>query len=428
LLKVFTLLLYQTEIARDQEPTYWRKSAFEYILLIFFAVGALLLLPSMVASWGSNSVYALIVEGEILFFAALLLVLRQISFSVRTTGFLLLFYFLGVALLLFFGQWEAGLLLMFAFPVMATILQGVSASLVGIALNAVTLATAFVLLPALTPENNIVTTHFAQNGLVAWINFLSLNLVLTLSVALIVASMEKSLRKEKRARRAKSEETLELRKVNAELDRFVYSASHELRAPLTSLLGLVSLARLDQPGAGQLAYLQMMEQSVHRLDKFIGDIVHYSRNARLEVALVPVEMGKLIEEVFQDLSYLEGVTHIRRVVTLGQEVVHTDPTRLKVLLNNLLSNAIKYHNLSQADPYILVEVSTTDQNVLIRVTDNGSGIEPEHQQKVFQMFYRASEQANGSGLGLYIVQETLHKLGGSITLSSPFTIYLPNPA
>jgi signal transduction histidine kinase len=262
-------------------------------------------------------------------FAALLLVLRQISFQVRTTGFLLLFYLLGIALLLFFGQWEAGLLLMFAFPVMATILQGVSASLVAIALNAVTLATAFVLLPALTPGNSVVTAHFTQNGLVAWINFLSLNLVITLSVSLIVASMEKSLRKERQARRAKSEETLKLRKVNAELDRFVYSASHELRAPLTSLLGLVSIAKLEQPGEGQLAYLQMMEQSVHRLDNFIGDIIHYSRNARLEVALEPVEVGKLIEEVFQDLTYLEGVASIRRVVTLQQAVVLSDPARLK---------------------------------------------------------------------------------------------------
>jgi signal transduction histidine kinase len=78
-------------------------------------------------------------------------------------------------------------------------------------------------------------------------------------------------------------------------------------------------------------------------------------------------------------------------------------------------------------------VSTANQKLLIQVTDNGSGIEPEHQQKVFQMFYRASEQAKGSGLGLYIVQETLLKLGGSISLSSQlgegttFTLYLPNP-
>ena len=96
----------------------------------------------------------------------------------------------------------------------------------------------------------------------------------------------------------------ELRKVNSELDRFVYSASHDLRAPLASILGLINVARLDEPGNVH-EYLKKIEVSVKKLDGFVRDIIDFSRNARVELDAEPVEFKALINEVVDNLMYLD---------------------------------------------------------------------------------------------------------------------------
>jgi signal transduction histidine kinase len=90
----------------------------------------------------------------------------------------------------------------------------------------------------------------------------------------------------------------------------------------------------------------------------------------------------------------------------------------KMVLGNLLSNAIKYHSPQKPDPYIQVDFERTMGKVSFAVADNGEGIAEEHHEKIFDMFYRASENSNGTGLGLYIVKETLARLGGSVELQS----------
>ena len=95
-----------------------------------------------------------------------------------------------------------------------------------------------------------------------------------------------------------------------------------------------------------------------------------------------------------------------------------DANRLKVILANLISNAIRYADLTKTNPHILIEAKEDDTNTKIEVKDNGQGIAAEHHSKIYDMFYRASHNSKGSGLGLYIVKETLMRLGGSIELTS----------
>jgi PAS domain S-box-containing protein len=229
------------------------------------------------------------------------------------------------------------------------------------------------------------------------------------------------------------EKNTELEKANAELDRFVYSASHELRAPLTSILGLISIAKMEQSEPNQLGYLNMMEQSVNRLDKFIREIVHYSRNSRLEVQKERVDFPAVIDEIVKDLSYIEGVDRIKITTCIRENAPFTcDVSRLKVIITNLISNAIRYHNFDNAQPYIRISVCSSTKKAVIQVEDNGLGISKEHQEKVFDMFYRASYHSKGSGIGLYIVKEMLVKLKGTIALSSEagkgttFKVEIPN--
>jgi signal transduction histidine kinase/ligand-binding sensor domain-containing protein len=212
---------------------------------------------------------------------------------------------------------------------------------------------------------------------------------------------------------------VELRKVNSELDKFVYSASHDLRAPLSSIMGLVNIARQDPEVANKDNYLNLIEKSVKKLDGFIKDIIDFSRNARMDVDRQEISFDNLIREVLDDLKYLDESNKILRLISVkGNGLFYGDAKRLKVILSNLISNAIKYHNLNTKSPFVEINVDYNDKIAVIKVIDNGSGIPEQHIDKIFKMFYRASDKSQGSGLGLYIVKETVERIKGKINVSS----------
>lgn len=211
----------------------------------------------------------------------------------------------------------------------------------------------------------------------------------------------------------------ELIKVNSELDRFVYSASHDLRAPLASILGLVKLTRIDPDPEQRMEYLDKVEKSILKLDGFIHDIINYSRNARTEIESHPVNFQHEIDEILEGLKYQENSEKIRKEIDIkGTSVFCTDTKRLSIVLSNLISNAIKYHNVHQPDAHIIIKVEYSASEAYIEIVDNGIGIEQKHLPNIFKMFYRADERSSGSGLGLFISKETVEKMGGTLTVSS----------
>jgi len=223
-----------------------------------------------------------------------------------------------------------------------------------------------------------------------------------------------------------------LLKTNHELDRFVYSTSHDLRAPLTSIMGLIDIAHRNENPLEVKKYLGMMKDRVLSLDKFIKDITDYSRNNRLEVGREKVNLSELAHEVWESLRYSPEAEHIDFQIDIPKDAfVESDKNRLRVIMSNLVSNAIRYHDHRKETKYIRLRHKMNGQVYYLKVEDNGQGISSEYHSKIFDMFYRANENSKGSGLGLYIVKEALVKLSGSIQLeSSPgigstFTIKLP---
>ncbi len=228
------------------------------------------------------------------------------------------------------------------------------------------------------------------------------------------------------------DQNLQLIKTNEELDRFVYSASHDLRAPLSSISGLITVATASEAMEEVKNYLAMMKGMVGVLDKFITDIIHYARNTRMEVACEKINLYQLIQETIDGLKFMEGVELIDfRVNAQLNTELKTDPTRLRMVLNNVISNAIRYHDKSKDERHIEIDVKNEGSRLSIIIGDNGLGIASEHHEKLFNMFYKASANGSGSGLGLYIAREAALKLGGDISVNSvagkgsTFTIHLP---
>jgi PAS domain S-box-containing protein len=211
----------------------------------------------------------------------------------------------------------------------------------------------------------------------------------------------------------------ELKKINAELDNFVYSVSHDLRSPLLSIRGLLGLILHSHLVSDEVAgYLKMAETSINRLDGTIKDILEYSRNARTEVLQQEVDVQKLCEFVFQDLRDDANPPITLKTKITGSYKITTDRNRLGALLKNLMSNAIKYAKPNHPDAYVEVVFINHGKFFECFVNDNGIGISEEYQSKVFDMFFRGHAASSGTGLGLYIVKEIVQKMGGTISLSS----------
>lgn len=210
-----------------------------------------------------------------------------------------------------------------------------------------------------------------------------------------------------------------LTKSNEELDRFVYSTSHDLRAPLTSIKGLIHLiGKTDNP-AEAAAYLKMMDERVDSLDAFIKSITDYSRNNRLQVSCEKINVHELAREVWGDLEFCPEARAIEFRNELPENLmIENDRGRLRIVVQNLISNAIRYHDHRKDYKYIRLYHRATQTSFSIHLEDNGQGIAPDVQKRVFDMFYRGNESSQGSGLGLYIVKETITKLAGTIQLFS----------
>ena len=226
---------------------------------------------------------------------------------------------------------------------------------------------------------------------------------------------------------------LELQKVNFELDSFVYHASHDLRSPLRSILGLIDLYRLEETPQVREQCIERIEGSVKRLDDLVMELLSISRNDRVNDPHVEVNM---MVEVNNSISSYFNATNTEGLeikVKIYQPVkLKTDATRVRIILNNIISNAIKYRSFHKENSFIDIEVHVNDKEAVISIEDNGDGIEESKLPHIFDMFYRATEKSVGSGLGLYIVKKVADKMNTTIDVTSEelegttFKIAIPN--
>jgi len=215
------------------------------------------------------------------------------------------------------------------------------------------------------------------------------------------------------------DEQAELRRSNTELDKFIYSTSHDLKAPVASVLGLVALARINVIDEKTSEFLRLIEDRVKKLDRVISDILDLSKVKKAELKYEIVDFNSLLVDSMADVKFIADHKNIDiRYMESSSNRFLGDYGLTKMVLGNLLSNAVKYHSPHKPDPYIQVLFEKAMGSVTFSVADNGEGIEEQHHEKVFDMFYRASENSNGTGLGLYIVKETLARIGGSVELES----------
>ena len=230
--------------------------------------------------------------------------------------------------------------------------------------------------------------------------------------------------------------TNELNIANKEMESFVYSISHDLRAPLRSITGFSEIIsrrykdNLNEEGREYLGYILEASKNMANL---IEDLLKFSRLGKNRIKKDSINLNEIIKIVLQNLD--KDINENKAKVFFSEElpVVNGEKTLLSQILTNLIHNAIIYHKTGMM-PEIDLMVEVSEQNYIIKVKDNGQGIPKEHHEKIFDIFQRLHSQDEypGTGIGLSIVKKAVNILGGSISLESEvgigstFIITLPN--
>ncbi len=218
------------------------------------------------------------------------------------------------------------------------------------------------------------------------------------------------------------ERTAQLESANKELESFSYSVSHDLRAPLRAISGFSEIiARRHRPNLNEEGqhYVDNIVQASERMGHLIDDLLTYARLGRTGVRHEPVSLASLLDEINRNMQSYITELHGTLSVPKNLPSVTGDQTLLLQVFTNLLENAFKYHN-PDIPPQVTISYDTEDKFVVIEVTDNGIGIPPEYQEKIFNMFQRlhSEEEYPGTGIGLATVRKSVGLLGGSVWVES----------
>ncbi|MCW3107120.1 MAG: hybrid sensor histidine kinase/response regulator [Segetibacter sp.] len=223
----------------------------------------------------------------------------------------------------------------------------------------------------------------------------------------------------------------ELERTNDELNRFVYSTSHDLRSPLASIMGVLTLSRMEGSVTDPNGYMEMIESCVKKMDFYTHKIIDYYRSKRADEAVEKINFKTLAENSISICKMQNRAIDFDLQLN-EQSAFRTDTFRLSVILDNLLSNAVKYQRPEETHPAVKLKIDVNGKEATIVIEDNGVGIIESHLNSVFKMFFRSNAAVTGLGIGLYIVKEALTRIGGEISVDSvygagtSFKLRIPN--
>ena len=223
-----------------------------------------------------------------------------------------------------------------------------------------------------------------------------------------------SLEREAKAQEEKSEI---VERKNAELDSFFYRVSHDLKGPISSLLGLYNVVKIDITDTKSLELFRMYHSQAVRMNDIVIGLINLTEIKNTEKLKTQINFEKLIDDCINSCRYLPNFSSAKFEKYIASFDFLAEWAIINTILQNLIENAIKYSR-PNVEPVIKISVYREENFVVIIVADNGQGIAPEHQSNIFNMFYRATDKNSGSGLGLYILKRAVERTQGQIEFVS----------
>ncbi|WMJ74595.1 sensor histidine kinase [Cytophagaceae bacterium ABcell3] len=263
-----------------------------------------------------------------------------------------------------------------------------------------------------------LTAYGFNGGVLLQIFFLSLSVGHRINILIQEKEQVKD-QAQKELEEKVNERTMELQEKNRQLDSFVYKASHDIKGPLKSIMGLTSVALKDDPSRSK-EYLTHIMKSTKRLDILLHDLLDLTKLQRekpLEITEVHIE--DLIKEVILSFKNVEGFSEMKMdIINKAGNTIPMDKNLIYSIIQNFVENSIKYRDPEKAQPMLKIIVKSTKQGIIFTFKDNGLGVPKGYQEAIFDMFTKVNESSNGFGIGLHIVKLSVNKLGGTITMNS----------
>ncbi|WP_045463675.1 sensor histidine kinase [Sporocytophaga myxococcoides] len=227
--------------------------------------------------------------------------------------------------------------------------------------------------------------------------------------------------KEKEQFRTKVNKELEQKVLERtqKLDTFVFKASHDIKGPLRSIIGLTKVGAKDVEDQKAKEYFEHILKSTTRLDLLLSDLISLTRIQQATLKEEEIDFKVLVEESFTSFSHLELYQNISVYIDINvKEPVRGDKSLYRSVIQNLVENGLKYSDPSKESPYFKVLIKSLERKLIMVFEDNGLGVDSSLKDKIFEMFFKIDSSTEGSGLGLHIVKMALEKIGGKISLDT----------
>lgn len=225
-----------------------------------------------------------------------------------------------------------------------------------------------------------------------------------------------SLEKEAELQKEKAEI---IEKKNLELDSFFYRVSHDLKGPITSLLGLDFAAREEVKDKTAIGYFDIFHSQVRRINNILDELIKITRMNHQSDVKQNIDFDKMIKDCISSYQYLGNFGHVKFSTEISDAIIYeAEWAFVNTIIQNLIENSIKYANIDQEEPSTIIKVESSDTHIHISIHDNGIGMDSETKDRIFEMFYQANSLAEGTGLGMYILSRAVEKLNGKMDVES----------
>ena len=207
---------------------------------------------------------------------------------------------------------------------------------------------------------------------------------------------------------------------NHELDILLYKVSHDIKGPLNSIIGLTNVAQMEITDEKSLYYFKTIKKSAENLHGFVTDLLNVTNISVKNAEREKVNFQDTLDDILNSLQFVPNFKKIDININIQQSSdFHSDSMMIYSIFQNIIENAIKYSDVTKSQSYLNIKIKVKEDQTTIEFEDNGIGIEDNLNEKVFEMFFRATDnKSGGNGLGLFIVKKSIEKLNGKVTLQS----------